>query len=242
VNPPAAATNVRQHILDVAKPLLLNRGFTAVGLAEVLTAARVPKGSFYHYFSSKEAFGEAVLEEYFAGYFERMDTLLARPGKAAQRLMGYFDNWLASQTGDEAQSRCLAVKLGAEVCDLSDSMRAALERGTRGVIERLARCIEEGRADRSLSPPLTIEGLLPTTAGPTVPRLSTAPGQPLAPATQGPDSRSSPPHTRDSQALATVLYQTWLGAGLLAKFARDRAPLDIAMASTRALLGLSSNT
>jgi TetR/AcrR family transcriptional repressor of nem operon len=203
VNATLAPTDVRQHILDVARPLLLRKGFTAVGLTEVLAAARVPKGSFYHYFGSKEAFGEAVLEDYFTEYLEQMDALLAQPGTAAERLVSYFDDWLASQTGDESQSRCLAVKLGAEVCDLSESMRTALQRGTGGVIERLARCIEAGRADGSLP--------LPT------PR-------------------------EDSQALATVLYQTWLGAGLLAKFARDRAPLDIAMASTRELLGLPPNT
>src|SRR5206468_5530366 len=137
---------VRQHILDVAKPLLLRKGFTAVGLNEVLAAAQVPKGSFYHYFVSKEAFGEAMLEAYFAEYLKRMDTLLAQSGTAAQRLLGYFRDWLELQTGDEAQSRCLAVKLGAEVCDLSESMRTALESGTRGVIDRLARCIEAGRA------------------------------------------------------------------------------------------------
>ncbi|WP_437968649.1 TetR/AcrR family transcriptional regulator [Sorangium sp. So ce260] len=195
----AAATDVRQHILDVARPLLLRKGFTAVGLTEVLAAAQVPKGSFYHYFGSKEAFGEAVIESYFAGYLARMDALLAQPGTAARRLIGYFRDWLDSQTGDEAQSRCLAVKLGAEVCDLSESMRAALARGTRGVVDRLARCIEAGTADGSL------------------------------------------PAALDAQAVAAALYQTWLGASLLAKIARDRAPLDTAMASTRQLLGLAQD-
>ncbi|MEI2455012.1 TetR/AcrR family transcriptional regulator [Lysobacter firmicutimachus] len=146
-----AQHDVRQHILDIAYPLLLRKGFTAVGLAEVLAAAQVPKGSFYHYFGSKEAFGEAVLEAYFADYLGRMDTLLAQPGTAAQRLLDYFYDWLDSQTGDEAQSRCLVVKLGAEVCDLSETMRAALARGTGGIVERLARCVEAGRADGSLA-------------------------------------------------------------------------------------------
>ncbi|WP_437733547.1 TetR/AcrR family transcriptional regulator [Sorangium sp. So ce1335] len=193
----AAVIDVRQHILEVAHPLLLRKGFTAVGLAEVLAAAQVPKGSFYHYFGSKEAFGEAVLEAYFAGYLGRMDALLAQPGTAAQRLFGYFRDWLDSQTGDEAQSRCLVVKLGAEVSDLSETMRAALERGARRVIERLARCIEAGRADGSL------------------------------------------PAVLDPQAVAVALYQSWLGASLLAKITRDRAPLDTAMTGTRLLLGLA---
>lgn len=199
MNTTAATTDVRRHILEVAHPLLLRRGFTAVGLTEVLAAAQVPKGSFYHYFGSKEAFGEAVLEAYFADYLARMDALLAQPGNAAQRLIGYFRDWLDSQTGGEAQSRCLAIKLGAEVCDLSDSMRAALARGAHGVIERLARCIEAGRVDGSL------------------------------------------PAALDAQAVAVALYQSWLGAGLLAKITRDRAPLDTAMAGTRQLLGLAQD-
>ncbi|NUO74622.1 MAG: TetR/AcrR family transcriptional regulator [Lysobacter sp.] len=151
MNAAAAAADVRQHILDVAHPLLLSKGFTAVGLAEILAAAKVPKGSFYHYFGSKEAFGEAVLEGYFSEYLARTDALLSAPGPAAQRLQAYFHDWLDSQTGDQAQSRCLVVKLGAEVCDLSENMRVALARGTRGIIARLAACIEAGRVDGSLA-------------------------------------------------------------------------------------------
>jgi TetR/AcrR family transcriptional repressor of nem operon len=192
----APTADVRRHILEVAHPLFLRKGYTAVGLAEVLAVAQVPKGSFYHYFGSKEAFGEAVLDAYFADYLARTDALLGASGTAAQRLVAFFDDWLDSQTGDEAQSRCLAVKLGAEVCDLHESMRAALARGTRGVTERLARCIEAGRTDGSL------------------------------------------PTATDAAATAIALYQSWLGASLLAKITRDRAPLDTAMAGTRRLLGL----
>ena len=197
MNAAATAVDVRQHIIDTALPLMLRKGFTAVGLTEILSTAQVPKGSFYHYFGSKEAFGEAVLEAYFANYLSGMDAQLTQPGTAAQRLIGYFDDWLDSQTGDEAKSRCPVVKLGAEVSDLSESMRAALERGTRGVTDRLARCIEAGVADGSLP---------------------------------------APP---DAQAVAQALYQSWLGASLLAKIARDRAPLDMALAGTRQKLGLT---
>jgi len=200
MNATPAATDVRRHILEVAHPLFLRKGFTAVGLSEVLAAAQVPKGSFYHYFGSKEAFGEAVLEVYFAEYLGRMDALLSQPGTGAQRTMAFFEDWLDSQTGEESQSRCPVVKLGAEVCDLSESMRAALARGTRGVVDRLAQCIEAGRVDGSL-------------AG-------------LADAS-------------DSQATAVALYQSWLGASLLAKIARDRSGLDMVMAGTRERLGLA---
>lgn len=44
------------------------KGFSAVGLNEILTAASVPKGSFYNDFSSKDALGEALPDDYFADY------------------------------------------------------------------------------------------------------------------------------------------------------------------------------
>lgn len=144
------ASDARQHILDTARPLMLGRGFTAVGLTELLASAGVPKGSFYHYFSSKEAFGEALLDAYFAEYLAHLDGMLARPGTAAERLMGYWRFWMDSHDGDAPDCQCLAVKLGAEVSDLSESMRAALARGIDGIVQRLAACIAAGQAEGSL--------------------------------------------------------------------------------------------
>lgn len=144
-------TGVRQSILDTAKPIILGKGFSAVGLNEILGAAGVPKGSFYHYFKSKELFGEALLDSYFNDYLAQIDTLLSRPGiTAAERLMSYWQQWLQMQCSDCPDGKCLAVKLGAEVSDLSEPMRVALHHGTDQIIERLARCIREGIADGSL--------------------------------------------------------------------------------------------
>ena len=144
-------TDVRQHILDIAKPIILGKGFTAVGLNELLTEAGVPKGSFYHYFKSKELFGEALLDSYFADYQARLDDRLKHgEGTAAQRLMSYWTAWMETQSCAGAEGKCLAVKLGGEVSDLSEAMRTALHNGTNRIIEALAECINDGARDGSL--------------------------------------------------------------------------------------------
>ena len=66
----AKTNDTRQHILDVGYQLVVTKGFTSVGLSELLKAADVPKGSFYHYFKSKEQFGEALIEDYFSRYLK----------------------------------------------------------------------------------------------------------------------------------------------------------------------------
>ncbi len=142
----------RSTILATGQRIMSRKGFSGVGLTEILKDAGVPKGSFYHYFASKDAFGEAMLSAYFEGYHADMDALFAKPGLTmAERLMLYFAAWRENQGAFDCQGRCLAVKLGAEVADLSEPMRLALKTGTSGIIARMTRAIEGGVADGSVS-------------------------------------------------------------------------------------------
>ncbi|WP_017875841.1 MULTISPECIES: TetR/AcrR family transcriptional regulator [unclassified Janthinobacterium] len=146
--------DVRQHILDTGIAIISGKGFAAVGLNEILSSANVPKGSFYHYFKSKEAFGEALLDSYVAGYLTQLDQALRPDGSpAAQRLMAYWAGWLDTQDTACAEGKCLVVKLAGEVSDMSEAMRMALLRGTTMICRRLAACIVDGVADGSLRGP-----------------------------------------------------------------------------------------
>lgn len=149
---PHDTSDVRQSILENGQRIMAGKGFSAVGLNEVLAAAQVPKGSFYHYFGSKEAFGEKMLEKYFEDYLANLDEILRRSSLTmAQRLMAYLQHWQETQSFVDCQGKCLAVKLGAEVADLSEAMRLALKRGTAGIVTRLRAAIEAGVAEGSLS-------------------------------------------------------------------------------------------
>ncbi|MCB4321991.1 TetR/AcrR family transcriptional regulator [Alcaligenes sp. 13f] len=142
--------DTRQHIVDVARALMSSKGYTAVGLAEIVMAAGIPKGSFYYYFKSKEEFGQALLEDYFATYLPKVDVHLRGPGSGRERLMAYFQFWADTQGMGLALDKCLVVKLGPEVCDLSEDMRLVLRQGTEAVVSRIAQCIEQGQADGSI--------------------------------------------------------------------------------------------
>lgn len=154
--PPPSA---KHHLLDCGERLIAHKGFVGVGLAEILAVAGVPKGSFYHYFSSKERFGEALLTRYTANYLKQLDRLLRADGTLARaRLMRYWSHWNLSQcdstapdcNAHEGGGKCLIVKLSAEVSDISEAMRLALRDGTEQVVQRIALCLDEGRADGSV--------------------------------------------------------------------------------------------
>ncbi|GAB5348487.1 HTH-type transcriptional repressor NemR [Alteriqipengyuania sp. 357] len=172
------------------------KGYSGVGLSEILTTAGVPKGSFYHYFGSKDAFGEAMVSAYFEDYLAQMDAILAKPGlTGAERLMLYFADWRENQVAYDCQGRCLAVKLGAEVADLSEPMRLALKAGTGGVVSRIETMLEGGASDGSMR----FEG--------------------------------------EARDVAASLYNLWLGASVMVKIERTHEPFEVALRSTRRMIG-----
>ncbi|MCM3809299.1 MULTISPECIES: TetR/AcrR family transcriptional regulator [Streptomyces] len=154
----------RQSLLEAARQIVAAKGYAAVGINEVLAAAGVPKGSFYHYFASKDAFGEAMMKSYFDDYLATMDDIIADKGKSsAERLMSYWQRFYDTQAADDCQGGCLVVKLGAEVSDLSEVMRAATKVGTTAIVDRLEQMITDGITDGSVSvgesPRMTAEAL-----------------------------------------------------------------------------------
>jgi TetR/AcrR family transcriptional repressor of nem operon len=149
---PATKTDTRQIILDAAQRLVAQKGYMAVGLNEILAEAGVPKGSFYHWFDSKDAFGNAMMQRYFDGYLSAIDGIAADKDKSsAEHLMQYWRKFYDTQVVDNGQGRCLVVKLGAEVSDLSESMRMVLKVGTTGIVDRLEQMIVKGLAEGSVS-------------------------------------------------------------------------------------------
>lgn len=147
----AKTQDTRQHILDVGYELIVTKGFTAVGLAQLLKSADVPKGSFYHYFKSKEQFGEALIEEYVRSYMVRIQRVLNQPEMNGRDcLLDYFARWLAMDNGVCNANKCLIVKLSAEVSDLSDTMRVSLAKGAELIIRALEDTLKRGIGDESI--------------------------------------------------------------------------------------------
>ena len=137
------ATTTKDRILDAAKEIMLQKSFHSVGLNEILTSVKVPKGSFYHYFASKEQFGTELLQHYTAQHTARLrQVLLSEDLDPLQRLVSFMEGTAATMLECQCKQLCLVAKLGAEVSTFSEPMRAVLAEGIRdwrGIFEQVIR-------------------------------------------------------------------------------------------------------
>ncbi|GKX61584.1 transcriptional regulator [Pragia fontium] len=151
---PYTEHDTREHLLATGAKLCLNLGFTGMGLSELLRTAEVPKGSFYHYFRSKEAFGVAMLERHYELYNQQLQQHFNQKETThRERLLSWFQQSLNYFCQHSQMVNCLIVKLSAEVCDLSEDMRNALDKGAAQVINHLTSALQNGRDEKCLDFP-----------------------------------------------------------------------------------------
>ncbi len=132
----------RDALLHTGMRLLTEQGFQSTGIDAVLREVGVPKGSFYHYFPSKEAFGRAVLERY-ADYFnQKLDRCLLNETRAPlERLCDFVAEACEGMAKHDYRRGCLVGNLGQEVTVLPDGFREHLEAILCGWTARLAACL-----------------------------------------------------------------------------------------------------
>jgi TetR/AcrR family transcriptional repressor of nem operon len=139
----------RERLLDTSIRLMSVKGFNNTGIAEILNETGVPKGSFYHYFKSKDDLGLAIIDCYGSQLTDSLSHFLAsEKGSALTRLHNYFLAALTFFKNDFKSCNCLLGNLGQELAMQNEAMRTAINnhyRKIENVIgEYLQRAQQEG--------------------------------------------------------------------------------------------------
>jgi TetR/AcrR family transcriptional regulator, transcriptional repressor for nem operon len=134
--------DTREALLRAGVAALTRKGFVATGLDEILSLANVPKGSFYHYFASKEAFGAEAIARYGAYFAAKLDRhLLDERLAPLERLRAFIADAEAGMRRYEFRRGCLVGNLGQEMSALPEAYRARLDAVFKDWEARLAACL-----------------------------------------------------------------------------------------------------
>lgn len=145
--PPRAPDNhaqTRDHLVRAGVAALTEQGFTATGLDGLLRAAGVPKGSFYYYFESKEAFGLELIDRYAAYFAAKLDRWFGQAQvPPLERLRHFVADAAAGMARHDFRRGCLIGNLGQELAVLPDTYRQALSAVLASWETRLATCLAD---------------------------------------------------------------------------------------------------
>lgn len=145
----------REKLLDQGVQMLMDQGYHGTGIKDVLDIVRVPKGSFYNYFPSKEAFAAEAISHYIEPFIQRLQSHLQDPqSNGLLALKCYYQELIIEVEQGGYKGGCLLGNLMGEMGDTSEACRSALKSavGRYRNLQQLAiqRAQEEGlvRKDR----------------------------------------------------------------------------------------------
>lgn len=132
--------------------VLTEKGFTATGLEEILGRTGIPKGSFYHYFDSKEAFGLQLIERYASFFAKKLDRHLCNSVlPPLSRLHAFVNEAIEGMSRHGFRRGCLIGNLGQEMGSLPESFREQLKDTFEDWQERFSACLLEAQKVGELS-------------------------------------------------------------------------------------------
>lgn len=146
-------TNVtREALLRVGVEFLTEKGFSATGIDEILRRVQVPKGSFYHYFDSKEAFGSDLIDCYASYFARKIDSFLLDASLTPlKRIRAFIADAKDGMARFNYERGCLVGNLGQEMGALPESFRQKLINVFSDWQTRLENCLRAAREAEEIS-------------------------------------------------------------------------------------------
>ena len=141
---PRLSEKTRQRLLDEGVSAFLYNGFHGTGLKEVLDRVKVPKGSFYNYFESKEAFAVAAIRHYAACFAAKMERAIDDAPDPYTGLRRFFETLMADFETAGYVGGCLIANLGGEL-EGSDLCRETLATAFRQWRDRVAEVLRQSQ-------------------------------------------------------------------------------------------------
>ena len=139
------------EILEIGTELISKKGFNNVGLQEILATAKIPKGSFYYYFKSKEDFGLQIIKFYSSRSILLLKSYLENPKHSPRnRFLNFFKDMRNIYQQKSYSEGCLLGNCSLELGDVKKSYAKEVSKELDKWQSLFEQCILEGQKDGSI--------------------------------------------------------------------------------------------
>ncbi|MEY4511911.1 MAG: hypothetical protein RLZZ450_4033 [Pseudomonadota bacterium] len=138
---------IPQRLVAAGLDLFLRQGYNATGIQEIADRARVPKGSFYNHFESKDAFAAVIVGRY-SDWMQRSwaRMMLSAPRTPMAAIRHVFAEMILYHERTPSAVGCLIGNFAAEIASSSPLCRKSLMAAQLGWRQRLSGLITAGQA------------------------------------------------------------------------------------------------
>ena len=137
------------RILQTARTLIVDLGYSAFSYADIAEAVQIRKASIHHHFPTKANLVVAVLKAHRERFLQGTESLTQRIEDPLARLDAYVQHWEGC-IRDKSQPFCIAALLAAELPSLPEEVRVEVKKHFFALSEWLRRTLEEGVRKRTL--------------------------------------------------------------------------------------------
>ncbi|MFK7847298.1 MAG: TetR family transcriptional regulator C-terminal domain-containing protein [Rhodothermales bacterium] len=136
----------KNDIIAGGEQLFRANGYHNTGIKKVLTHCNIPKGSFYNFFPSKEAFALQVISY----YGNRLTQFISqhvndKNQTPLERLRSFYYNLIAISEEEQCSKGCLVYNMSFELAGTNDDIAKALDVQFENWLSLITQCIEEGQ-------------------------------------------------------------------------------------------------
>jgi TetR/AcrR family transcriptional regulator, transcriptional repressor for nem operon len=140
----------KERLLDEGVAMLLEHGYSDLGVQALLERTHVPKGSFYHHFLSKEEMALQAIDRYMSLGHEVLEATLAPNAHPPMRRVRTFFERMRELYAAQGYLGCLLGGLGQELSGTNEIFRKKIEECVASIAGRIAVCLEEAREQDAL--------------------------------------------------------------------------------------------
>ncbi|KTD98175.1 MULTISPECIES: TetR/AcrR family transcriptional regulator [unclassified Pseudoalteromonas] len=127
-------------------------GFSATGLDTILKKASVPKGSFYHYFKSKEAYGIALVDAYDSYFIAKLSHYLEQQNTPPlERIVNFTQSAIKGMSKYDYKRGCLVGNLNQELNHLSDEFKDRLMKSYTSWQIQIEKCLNQAKQQGTIA-------------------------------------------------------------------------------------------
>ena len=145
-------SGARQALIRAGLEHLTEKGYSAVGVDEILRSADVPKGGFYHYFKGKADFAGQLVEAYQAFFVAMLERSLSNTKlPPLERLRAFTHEAEAGMARHDFRKGCLVGNLGQEMGALPEQFRSQLIAVLTDWQDRTERCLAEAQREGTIA-------------------------------------------------------------------------------------------